>query len=125
MSRLDSVKTWARLVKRDVMAVYFVGRDPETPPPVRWLALGVAAYALSPIDLIPDFVPVVGYLDDLLIVPTGIWLVIRLVPPPVLAASRQKAEAILDRPRSWGAALCIVSLWLLLAALALFLFLRR
>lgn len=77
------------------------------------MALAVAAYALSPIDLIPDFIPVLGYLDDLLIVPLGLLLVIRLLPPEVLTESREKATALLSRPRSYGAAVFMVGIWLL------------
>lgn len=116
MSLLASAKTWARGVKRDVVAVYFAARDPATPPWVRVLAVLVAAYALSPIDLIPDFIPVLGYLDDLLIVPLGLMVVIRFLPPEVLLSSRTKAAAVLERPRSRAAAAVIVCIWLAGAA---------
>lgn len=116
MKFLDSAMAWARRIKRDVVAVYFAARDPDTPLAVRILALAVAAYALSPIDLIPDFIPVLGYLDDLLIVPLGLLIVVRLLPPPVLASSREKATAALSRPRSKVAAVVIVCIWLLLLA---------
>ena len=76
----------------------------------------VTAYALSPIDLIPDFIPILGYLDDLLIVPLGLWVVIRLLPPHVLTAARAQAELTLDRPQSKAAAVIIVCIWLLLSA---------
>ena len=72
---------WARSIKRDVHAVYLASRDPRTPWYAKALAIGVAAYALSPIDLIPDFIPVLGQLDELIILPLGIWLVVRLIPP--------------------------------------------
>lgn len=125
MALLDSAKDWSRRIKRDVVAVYFAARDPETPLAVRALALVVAAYALSPIDLIPDFIPVLGYLDDLLIVPLGLAVVIRLLPSHVLASSRAKATAALDRPRSKAAAVVIVGVWLLcLVALAYWLWPR-
>jgi uncharacterized membrane protein YkvA (DUF1232 family) len=109
---LKWLKSWARKVKQDVVAVYFAARDPRTPLLARVLALLVAAYALSPIDLIPDFIPVVGYLDDLIIVPLGLLAVIRLLPPDVLAASRARASAVLARPRSRIAAACFVLAWL-------------
>jgi uncharacterized membrane protein YkvA (DUF1232 family) len=125
MPFLASAKEWARRIKRDVMAVYFAGRDPETPFFVRLLALAIAAYALSPIDLIPDFIPVLGYLDDLLIVPLGLYLVIRLLPPHVLAASRMKAETFLERPKSLLAAAFVVVLWLSLSLLAYYWLFRR
>ena len=108
---------WARRAKREVLTVYYAARDPATPWWLRALAVVVAGYALSPIDLIPDFIPVIGYLDDLLLVPLGLLLVIRLLPPPVVAAARERAAATLARPRSRGAALAIVSVWLLCAAL--------
>lgn len=120
MAILDSAKNWARRIKRDVVAVYFAARNPETPWAVRVLALAVAAYALSPIDLIPDFIPVLGYLDDLLIVPFGLWLVIRLLPAHVLASSRAKAVVALERPRSNVAAIAIVGVWLLCAAAGIY-----
>lgn len=112
------IAAWARNIKRDVVAVYFAARDPQTPWPVRVLAVLVAAYALSPIDLIPDFIPVLGYLDDLLLVPLGLMLVIKLLPPQVLEASRAKASAVLARPRSRVAALVIILVWLLCAGAA-------
>lgn len=116
MSRIAQAKDWARRVKRDAVAVYFAARDPRTPILARCLALAVAAYALSPIDLIPDFIPVLGYLDDLIIVPLGLWLVIRLLPPKVLAESREKASTLLSRPRSYIAAAFMVGIWLLCIA---------
>lgn len=112
MSFLSTAKEWARRVKRDVIVVYFAARDPQTPLLVRVLAFAVAAYALSPIDLIPDFIPVLGYLDDLLIVPFGLLLVVRLLPAHVLISSRIKASAVLSRPRSLGAAIVFVLLWI-------------
>jgi uncharacterized membrane protein YkvA (DUF1232 family) len=116
---LDRAKTWARGVRRDVVAVWHAARDRRTPWAVRLLALAVAAYALSPIDLIPDFVPVLGYLDDLLLVPLGLLLVIRLLPPAVLADARRQAAETLARPRSLVAGAAIAALWLAAAALGL------
>jgi uncharacterized membrane protein YkvA (DUF1232 family) len=105
------------MLKRDVLAVFLAARDPRTPRMAKLLAMAVAAYALSPIDLIPDFVPILGYLDDLVIVPLGLWLVIRMLPPEVLATARSRAQALVDRPRSHIAAVLIVVVWILLAAL--------
>jgi uncharacterized membrane protein YkvA (DUF1232 family) len=116
---LEWAKRWARAVKRDVHAVFLAARHPGTPRPVKLLALAVAAYALSPIDLIPDFVPVLGYLDDLLIVPLGLLLVRRLLPPAVLAECRERAAAADRRPRSVAGPVAIVALWLIAAALLL------
>lgn len=112
MSRLSRLKSWARGIKRDTVAVYFAARDPRTPTGARLLALAIAAYALSPIDLIPDFIPIVGYLDDLLIVPIGLLLVMRMLPADVLAESRTKAGALLSRPSSTLAACFMVGAWL-------------
>lgn len=112
MSRIEQAKDWARRVKRDVVAVYFAARDRRTPWLIRCLAVAVAAYALSPIDLIPDFIPVLGYLDDLLIVPLGLLLVIRWLPPVVLLESREKARTLLSRPTSYAAAAVMVGVWL-------------
>jgi uncharacterized membrane protein YkvA (DUF1232 family) len=110
------LKDWAHRIKRDVVAVYFAARDPRTPARVKILAFAVAAYALSPIDLIPDFIPVLGYLDDLVLVPAGIWLVVRLLPAQVLVQSRARAELVTTSPRSAAAAAVVVGLWVILGA---------
>src|SRR5207342_1072593 len=114
--------TWLarlRVLKREALVVYYAARDPRTPWPVRLLALAVAAYALSPIDLIPDFIPVLGYLDDLILIPLGIYFTLGLIPPPVLADARREANAWLaqqrSRPKSYWAAGAIVLVWLALA----------
>ena len=115
---LQRAKNWAKAIKRDVVAVYFAARDPRTPTAARILAIAVAAYALSPIDLIPDFIPIIGYLDDLIIVPLGLLLVIRMLPAEVLIAARLRAAEAIARPRSYAAAAVIVVVWL--AAVAAF-----
>jgi uncharacterized membrane protein YkvA (DUF1232 family) len=112
---IRTLRAWARSLKRDTVAVYLVARHPGTPWAARILAIGVAAYALSPIDLIPDFIPVLGYLDDLLLIPMALLLVIRLTPPAVLAECRERAESMLERPHSRVAGACIVALWILCA----------
>jgi uncharacterized membrane protein YkvA (DUF1232 family) len=109
---MDRLKHWARTLKRQSLVVYFAARDPRTPLAVRLLALTVAAYALSPIDLIPDFVPLLGYLDDLIIVPLGVALVIRLIPPDVAASARSSAAAMAEEPISRAAATFIVLVWI-------------
>jgi uncharacterized membrane protein YkvA (DUF1232 family) len=114
---LHNWRMWARTIKRDTHALYLAARDPRTPWYAKAFATAVAAYALSPIDLIPDFVPVLGYVDDLLIVPAGIALVIRMIPTEVMAEHRKIADAALDRPVSKSAATAIVAIWI--AALAL------
>lgn len=102
---------WAHALKRESLALYYAARDPRTPWYAKVVAGAVVAYALSPIDLIPDFVPVLGYLDDLLLLPLGIWLALRLVPAPVLADARRRAEATLEQPASRTAAVAIVAIW--------------
>lgn len=93
--------------------MYFVARDPRTSVPVRVPARLVAAYALSPIDLIPDFIPVLGYLDDLVLVPRGLALVLRLAPAEVMASARLQAQQLAARPASYSAAAVIVVIWLI------------
>ena len=115
MSMFASLKTQAAQLKQHTLTVYFAARDPRTPLLVRALAVLVAAYALSPIDLIPDFIPVIGYLDDLLLVPLGLALVIRLTPPEVLESARAQAQQAVSRPISYTAAAFVVTVWLVVA----------
>ncbi|MBN4665506.1 DUF1232 domain-containing protein [Pandoraea nosoerga] len=109
--RLGTLKTWARTVKRDAHALYLAGRDPRVPWYAKALAIFVAAYALSPIDLIPDFIPVIGLLDDVILVPLGILMVVKLVPPAIMAEHRATAAAAADRPVSRAAVLVIAMVW--------------
>lgn len=115
---IDQLKQWAKQIKRDVYAVWFAARDPETPFLAKLVALLVAAYAISPIDLIPDFIPVFGYLDDLILVPLGIMLVSRLVSTEVMQRCRLQADAMSQKPSSYIAALVFIIVWLGLAYLA-------
>jgi uncharacterized membrane protein YkvA (DUF1232 family) len=87
----DRLKDWSRKIKCDVIAIYLAARDPRVPWYVKALALCVAGYALSPIDLIPDFIPVFGYLDDVVIVPLGIFAVVKLIPPEIMVEHRAAA----------------------------------
>lgn len=119
------ILAWARATKRDVVALYLAARDPRVPRAAKLAAAAVAAYALSPIDLIPDFIPVVGYLDDLILVPLGILLVVRLIPPGVMADLRAKASLRTNRPVSRAGAAVIIALWVLLTALLLWAFWPR
>jgi uncharacterized membrane protein YkvA (DUF1232 family) len=117
---LDRAKQWARAIKRDVIAIWLAAKDPRTPLTARILAACVAAYALSPVDLIPDFVPVLGYLDDLLIVPLGILAVVKLIPAPLMAEHRAAATLIAAKPVSRIGLAVIIALWLLaLVAIAM------
>jgi uncharacterized membrane protein YkvA (DUF1232 family) len=120
---LADLKTWARALKRDVHAIYFAAGDPRVPWYVKALALTIAGYALSPIDLIPDFVPVLGYLDDLILVPIGIWLVVALIPPDVMAHCRALATEAGPRPVSKVGAIAIISIWLVTAVAVIWIFL--
>ena len=111
-----SLKRWAKILKRDVIAVWLAARDRRVSWHVKLIAGVIAAYAFSPIDLIPDFIPVLGYLDDLIIVPCGIWLVVRLIPAPLMAEFRNEAAKRGERPVSYVAASLIALLWLAFAA---------
>jgi uncharacterized membrane protein YkvA (DUF1232 family) len=117
------LRDWARSLKREVVALWIAARDPRVPWYAKAIAGGVAAYALSPIDLIPDVIPVLGYLDDLLIVPAGIWLAIRMIDPELMAEFRARAFDS-DRPRSYAAAIAIVLLWLGTTAIAVSMIVR-
>src|SRR5690242_21899414 len=103
----------AGALERDTYAVYLAARDPRTPWYAKLLAGAVVAYALSPFDLIPDFIPVIGYLDDLIIVPLGIAAVLRLVPAEVLVECREQAQTRMDRRVSWVGAAFMLAVWLL------------
>jgi len=116
---------WARIVRRDAHALYLVARDPRVPWYVKVLALGVAGYALSPIDLIPDFVPVLGYLDDLVIVPLGVLAIVKLIPPAIMAEHRAAASVAAEKPVSRIAAAVIVLIWAASIALTGWIVYRR
>jgi uncharacterized membrane protein YkvA (DUF1232 family) len=126
---MSAIKDWqrrAKSLKTELYAIYLAYRDPRVPWHVRLVAACVVGYAFSPIDLIPDPIPILGYLDDLILLPLGIALVLRLIPPAVMAECRAKARERLhtDRPISRVAAGVIVVIWLLLAAAAGWLILR-
>ncbi len=108
---LRRLQKWSRRLKRDVLALWIAARDPRTPWLAKLIAAAVAGYALSPIDLIPDFIPILGYLDDLLIVPAGIVLAVSLIPSAIMADFRRQADERADRPRSITAAVIIVLAW--------------
>lgn len=112
------LKNWARAVRRDSHAIYRASRDPRTPWHVKVLALCIAGYALSPIDLIPDFIPVLGQLDDVILVPLGILIVARMIPPEIMAEHRAAAALAGSRPTSPIAAMVIACIWILSVALA-------
>ena len=113
---LERLKTWATALKRDALVLWFASRDARAPWYAKWLAVFIVAYALSPIDLIPDFIPIVGYLDEIILLPGAIWLVLKLMPRQVLLDARARAQVWLDArrpsPRNWMAAAAIVLLWI-------------
>jgi uncharacterized membrane protein YkvA (DUF1232 family) len=109
---MADLKNWARLVRRDVHALYLASRDPRVPWYAKALAVLVAGYALSPIDLIPDFIPVLGYLDDVILVPLGIVLAVSLIPPAIMAEHRELAAAAQERPVSRSAVFLIIAIWI-------------
>ena len=117
-----NLKAWARRIKRDGVTLWFAGRHPQTPWYAKALGIFVVAYALSPIDLIPDFIPVLGYVDDVLLLPGLIWLAVRLLPPDVLAQCRSQADEWMltkgAKPGSRAGAVLVVALWLALGAAA-------
>lgn len=114
----DSFALWrekARSLKRQTYAVYLAYKDPRVPWYAKALALVVVGYACSPIDLIPDFIPILGYLDDLILIPLGLNWVIRMIPSEVMAEYQEKATAAIKKgqPRNWVAAAVIISIWVL------------
>ena len=123
---LDTLRKRARSVKAEVYALYLAYRDPRVPLYARIFAGGVVAYAFSPLDLIPDFIPVLGYLDDLVLVPLGIALALKMIPPPVMEESCARAKEIMaqGKPVNLAAAVVIVVIWLTLAALGIFVLAR-
>lgn len=116
------LKRWARETKRDVVALWIGARDSRTPFAAKVVAALVAAYALSPIDLIPDFIPILGYLDDLILLPLGILLAAKLIPHDLMAEFRRDAMQRMDRPVSFIGATAIILLWIAVAGLLAWLF---
>lgn len=116
-STFRDAKVWARRLKREVYAIYLAAQSPLVPWYTKCLAMAVVGYALSPIDLIPDFIPVLGYLDDLIIVPLGIWLVLSLIPEEVMTACRARADEAVTGPHGKIAAVAIITIWIMGAAI--------
>ncbi len=126
MKPLSKLKDWATRLKREIDAIYLALKDPRVPWYAKALAACVVGYAFSPIDLIPDPIPVLGYLDDLLLIPLGVALVVKLIPVEVLEECRQKAQEVRnhDKPRNWVAGGIIIVIWFALAVLVV-IFLTR
>lgn len=120
MSIASTLRAWAKRIKRDGVTLWFAGKNPQTPWYARALGVFVVAYALSPIDLIPDFIPILGYVDDVLLLPGLIWLTIKLLPPEVLAACRAAADEWMRmqgvKPTSKAGAILVLSLWIAVSA---------
>lgn len=115
MAQIDNLKRWARNVNRDVVALWIAARSPKTPPLPKVVAALVAGYALSPIDLIPDFIPILGYVDDLILVPLGIAWVVWLIPHSLMTEFRAEASLRINRPTSRVAAIVVIAIWLFMA----------
>ena len=126
MKVITAWKQWAKRLKTKIYTLYLAYKDPRTPWYARVFAAVVVGYAFSPIDLIPDFIPVLGYLDDLVLLPIGVALAIKMIPPEVMVECRRQAQAKMseDKPTNWTAAVIIMTIWLLLAWIAVFGFIR-
>lgn len=120
-----AIRKWARSVRRDTIALYLAMRDRRTPWFAKLIGGVVVAYALSPIDLIPDFIPVLGQLDDLILIPLGIWITVKLIPIAVMNDCRARAEAMEKRPVDWIAAVVVALVWIGAAGLVGWLILQR
>ena len=124
MAILKRLRNWARTIKRDVIALYLAARDPRVPWRAKIIAAFVAAYALSAIDLIPDFIPIFGYLDDVILVPAGILLAVWLIPKNLMVEFRAQADLRKSRPISRFAAIAVIAIWTVIAVLIAWWFLN-
>ncbi len=123
---LDRLKARARALKKEAFAVYLAAKDPRTPWYAKALIFFVVAHTFSPIDLIPDFIPILGYLDDLIIVPGGLWLAVRLIPPEVLAEARAVAATrSFDRRVGYIGMAIIITVWIVILAWLAYFVLHR
>ena len=118
MNILEKLKRWARLLKQNIVMLWFATKNPRTPWLPKTICIFIVAYALSPIDLIPDFIPILGYVDDLILLPVLIWIAIRLIPNQIIQESRVEADACLiknqSKPRSYLGFLMVIVIWMLL-----------
>ena len=118
-------KQRARKLKMEVYSLYFAYRDPRIPWYAKLFIAVVVAYAFSPIDLIPDFIPVLGYLDDLLLIPLGVTLAIKMIPDSIMDEARKKTQALNQKPKSWAGAALVVSIWIVLVAMIVYFIFSR
>ena len=122
---LNQLKEWARKLKLEIYVLYFAYKDQRTPWYAKLFAALVVAYAFSPIDLIPDFIPILGYLDDVILVPLGIMVAIKLMPQSVIEENRLKAEELMKKgkPKNWISGSIIILIWLVLLIAIIMIFL--
>ena len=121
---METLRRWARVLRRDAITLWLAARHPRVPVPAKIMAAAIAAYAFSPVDLIPDFIPVLGLFDELILLPGLVWLTLRLIPPDLRAALRAEAEGIAAKPVSRAGAAAIIALWALAASAVAWLILR-
>ena len=114
----EVIKQKAIALKKQTLIVYFASRDPKLPLHIKIIAILIASYALSPIDLIPDFIPILGLLDDIIIVPLGLALVVRLTPPEIIEAAKLKAQQSIEKPISYSAAIVVIFIWITILLLS-------
>ena len=124
MKTIERLNRWARGLKAELYALYLAYKDPRVPLHTKVFTAVVVGYAFSPIDLIPDPIPILGYLDDLLLIPLGIALAVRMIPPHVLAEHRERSRTLAEKPVNRTAAVAVVAVWVILAALSVFLVAR-
>src|SRR5215217_7976116 len=125
MSTGARLRNWARKIKRDVVALSIAARDPRVPWYVKFAAAAIAAYALSAIDLIPDFIPVLGYVDEVIVLSVAMFLVVKMIPASLMAEFHEEAQRRAERPVSRTGALLIVAIWITTLALTLWAFWPR
>lgn len=118
MNLLEKLKSWARLLKKNIVMLWFATKHPQTPWLPKAICIFIVAYALSPIDLIPDFIPILGCVDDLILLPMLIWIAIKLIPNPIIQESRIEADAWLiknqSKPRSYLGFFIVIVIWMLM-----------
>lgn len=113
---IDKWKQQVKKLKSEVIALYYAYRDPRVKWYAKLLIIVIVGYAFSPIDLVPDFIPILGYLDDFILIPLGVALAIKLIPPIVMEEARAKSKELSTKPRNWLAALVILAIWLAILA---------